>query len=179
LLRSRFQPDEKVLAISQEKNMSSDRITLRPARAGDDEFILEVYASTRADELALTGWDAAQQDSFLRMQCAAQRQHYEAYYPQGEHFIILAGDDPAGRLYTADKEDEIRILDITLLPGHRNKGIGTGLIKEILARAEQSGKLVRIYVESYNPSRRLFERLGFAGTEEDGINVLMQWRSRA
>lgn len=127
----------------------------------------------------MTGWNEAQQDAFVRMQFAAQQQHYRAQFPQGEHRIILVNGQAAGRIYTSEDEDEIQIMDVTLLPSHRNEGLGTPIIKGLQSRAREAGKRVRIYVETYNRSTRLFERLGFARIEDDGVNILFEWRHRA
>ena len=121
-------------------------------------------------------WSEPERDAFVRMQFAAQRDYYRSQYPNGDHRLILADDHPAGRFYTAENEDEIRILDITVLPHLRGAGIGTPLISGVLSRAKEAGKPVRIYVETLNPSRRLFERLGFTVIEEDGLNVLLECR---
>jgi GNAT superfamily N-acetyltransferase len=158
------------------EDRSSHGVKLRPVTAGDEEVLLAIYASTRADELAVTNWSAPERDAFLRMQFAAQRDYYRTQYPQGEHRLILADDQPVGRIYTAENEDEIRILDVTVLPGLRGAGIGTPLINDLLSRAKEVGKPVRIYVETFNRSRRLFERLGFRVIEEDGMNVLLEYR---
>lgn len=156
--------------------MPEETVSLRPVRADDAEFLLHVYAGTREAELAISGWDQAQQDAFVRMQFAAQQRYYGAAFPQGEHSIILVDGQPVGRIYTADCEDEIRILDITLVPERRGRGVGTPLIKEVLARGQRSGKPVQIYVENFNPALRLFERLGFAKIQDDGFNLLLEWR---
>jgi GNAT superfamily N-acetyltransferase len=159
-----------------DEDRPSHRVKLRPAAAGDEEVLLEIYASTRADELAVTNWSAPERDAFVKMQFAAQQDYYRTQYPHGDHKLILADDHPAGRLYTAENEDEIRILDITVLPQLRGAGIGTPLINQVLSRALEVGKPVRISVETLNPSRRLFERLGFRVIEEDGMNVLLEYR---
>ena len=61
-----------------------------------------------------------------------------------------------------------------ILPEHRGHGIGSSIMKSLLEEAEEARKSVTIYVESFNPSRRLFERLGFAEIESDGINLLLE-----
>ena len=153
-------------------------LTLRPARQEDEKFLFEVYASTREEELSQTGWDAAQKQAFLLMQFAAQQQHYKSRFPEGDHRIIVKDNRSIGRLYTARTDQEIRILDIALLPDHRDAGVGSRLLKEILADAEKSRLPVRIYVESFNRSMRLFERLGFSCVETSGLNHLMEWRPK-
>jgi GNAT superfamily N-acetyltransferase len=152
-------------------------IVLRPVRPEDDQFLYQVYACTRADELARVPWDQAQREAFLRMQFDAQQLHYRTHNPEATHDLILRDGVPLGRLYVARRELEIRILDITLLPAFRNQGTGTPLIKELMTEAAGAGKPLTIYVESFNPSLRLFERLGFIKTEDDGINRLMEWRA--
>ena len=149
-------------------------ITFRPAAPEDDPFLIGVYGSTRLEELALTNWDTSQREAFLKFQFNAQQVHYRQHYPEGEHLIILVTGNPVGRLYVANIEKEIRILDITLLPERRNAGIGTPIIKELMAEAAALGKPLRIYVESFNPSLHLFERLGFARAGENGYSLLME-----
>jgi ribosomal protein S18 acetylase RimI-like enzyme len=151
-------------------------VTFRPVCPDDEAFLQEVYAGTRLDELAITPWDESQRRAFLRLQFAAQQQHYQSHFPEADHQLILVGERPIGRIYVARRPDEVRILDIALLPEERNSGIGSSLIKEIMAEASKAGKPVRIYVESFNPSLRLFERLGFARVQDIGTHNLMEWR---
>jgi len=150
-------------------------ITLRDALPEDEPFLLEVYASTRAQEMAQVPWDDEQRRSFLKMQFTAQHSHYRGQYPDASYSLICRDELPLGRLYVLRNEEDIRILDLTVLPEYRNGGIGTSLLGDILEEAAQSGKRVRIYVETYNPSLRLFERLGFKNIAEEGINFLLEW----
>jgi GNAT superfamily N-acetyltransferase len=152
-------------------------VTFRPATTDDYWFLLDVYASTRMEELAVTDWDKAQRAAFLKMQFDAQLSHYREHYPEGEHLIIYLDSAAAGRLYVANIAEEIRILDITLLTQNRNLGIGTPIIKGLMAEAAGMGKPLRIWLESYNPSLRLFEKLGFVKSSESGYSYLMEWRS--
>jgi len=152
-------------------------ITLRDALPSDEPFLFEVYASTRAQEMALVPWDDEQRKSFLTMQFAAQHSHYQAQFPDASYSLICREEVPLGRFYVLRNEEDIRILDLTLLPEYRNGGIGTALLQNLLEEAAQSGKRVQIYVETYNPSLRLFERLGFKNIAEEGINFLLEWRA--
>ena len=152
----------------------AENTTLRPVTADDYDFLVEVYGSTRAEELALTPWTAEQQQAFVRSQFAAQQDHYAQKYPTASHDIIMSDTRPVGRLYVARLDHEIRIIDITVLPAERNAGIGSYLIQELLGEANDSGKVTRIYVEEFNPSLRLFERLGFSPSEQHGIHLLLQ-----
>lgn len=149
-------------------------ITLRPVEADDYDFLIEIYGSTRAEEMALVPWTTEQQQAFIRAQFAAQQDHYAQKYPAASHDIIVCDDRPVGRLYVARLDQEIRIIDITLLPAERNARIGSYLIQQLLGEANRAGKITRIYVEEFNPSLRLFERLGFSPSEQHGIHLLMQ-----
>jgi RimJ/RimL family protein N-acetyltransferase len=153
------------------------KITLRPVSADDYEFLVAVYGSTRAEELALVPWTIEQQQAFVRSQFAAQQDHYAKKYPTASHDIIMSDDRPVGRLYVARLDEEIRIVDITLLPAERNAGIGSYLLMQLLDEANRSGKITRIFVEEFNPSLRLFERLGFSPSEQHGIHLLLQCNS--
>ncbi len=153
-------------------------IRLRPVVAEDEAFLLRVYSSTRAEEMALVPWNEEQREAFLKMQFDAQQLHYQTYYPAASHDIIEQEGRPVGRLYVLRDDEVMRIIDITILPEFRGAGIGTPIIRDLMKEAASAGKPLQIYVESYNPSLRLFERLGFKPVrdiEENGLHILMQW----
>lgn len=160
-----------------EHNQTSNdasRVTLRPVAASDEPLLLEIYASTRAEEMAMVPWTMEQQEAFVRMQFASQQEHYKKLQPDANHDIILLNGRPVGRLYVARTNEHIEIMDITLLPQDRNSGVGSRLIKDLMEEASLSRPL-RIYVETFNPSLRLFERLGFKAVDEQGFHLLMEW----
>ncbi|MBL8254137.1 MAG: GNAT family N-acetyltransferase, partial [Candidatus Competibacter sp.] len=109
--------------------------TLRAIQPEDRDFLFRVYASTRAEELALTGWDETQKQAFLAQQFEAQHHHYQTHYQGARFDLILLDGEPVGRLYVARWREEIRIMDIALLPDHRNCGIGGGLLRDLLEEA--------------------------------------------
>jgi ribosomal protein S18 acetylase RimI-like enzyme len=147
---------------------------LRPARAEDRDFLLRVYASTREEELRPVDWSAEQKAAFVQQQFEAQDAYYREHYDPATFDVIEVDGEPAGRLYVARWEDEIRIVDIALLPEHRGRGTGTALVRALLDEAAAAGKRLSIHVEVNNPARRLYERLGFAAVEERGVYVLME-----
>ena len=150
-------------------------VSVRPIRPDDAAFLYEVYASTRTEELAVVDWDEAQKAAFLHMQFTAQHQFYQERYTRTDFLIILRDAVPVGRLYVARWQDEIRIVDIALLPPYRNTGIGTAILRDLLAEAAAAQKPVRIHVEKFNPALRLYERLGFAPIEDKGVYLFMEW----
>lgn len=156
--------------------VASPTVSLRPVRESDVDLLFAIYASTRTEELAQVDWDDAQKENFLRMQFDAQRSFYESGYPGAEFTIILVDGRPAGRLYVHCREREIRIMDLALLPEFRQRGIGTGLLKGVLAEGERTARPVTIHVESFNPAQRLYERLGFAKVAGNGVYHLLEWK---
>ena len=154
--------------------MAAGKITLRAVQESDNEFLLKVYGSTREQELAQVPWIAEQKQQFVRMQWEAQKNHYAAQHPRATHEIICLEGTDAGRLYLDRSGEKFHILDITLLPEHRNRGAGSFLLGQIMAEAKEAGKPVSIYVETFNPSLRLFQRLGFTPIQQEGFHLLLE-----
>jgi len=149
-------------------------ITLRAVCESDHAFLFELYASTRTSELVLAPWTDAQKQSFLQMQFAAQKSSYARQYPAAHHDIICLEEKPVGRLYLDRGPDRFHILDITITPRSRNKGIGSAVLTDILREAHQARKSTTIYVEDFNPSVRLFERLGFLRASAKDFQILLE-----
>ena len=155
------------------------RVTLRAAEPADEPLLCAVYASTRAEELALTDWSEERKAEFCQQQFAAQDAHYRQHYPSAQYSIIERDGVAAGRLFVDRWEKEIRIMDIALLPEHRGAGIGTRLLRELQEEARAAGRALSIHVEKFNPALRLYERLGFRAIEDKGVYLLMEWRGSA
>jgi len=98
-------------------------------------FLYRLFASTRLD-VQMVDWSAAEKEQFLRMQFDAQHSHYQKYFATAQFSIILSGNgESIGRLYLHQGEDEFRIVDISLMPKHRRRGIGSAIISDIMDRA--------------------------------------------
>lgn len=157
----------------------SPAVTLRPVAADDAPLLLEIYASTRTEELAGIPWDEAQKAAFVRQQFEAQHRQYQEAYRDATFDVVLVDGTPAGRLYVARGGDELRIVDVAILPAFRRRGIGTHLIEQVKAAAAREGKAVRIHVERFNPAMRLYERLGFAPIADRGVYLFLECRPEA
>lgn len=149
-------------------------INLRPITADDQEFLYRVYASTRQEELAATGWPEQQKEVFLRQQFNAQHQYYQQHYSHSSFDVIEVDKCPAGRLYLARWPEEFRIIDIALLPEFRGQGVGSGLLTRILTEARQARLPVTIHVERNNPALDLYQRLGFHLAEDKGVYLFLR-----
>lgn len=143
-------------------------IGLRAIVAGDEAFLCRVYASTREAELAPLGWSDAQLDAFVAMQYRAQRTDYWRNCDVSRFRVIVCDATDAGRLYVERRADELRVVDIALLPPFRNRGIASRLFGDLFDEADADGLPVRIHVERNNPAQRLYLRLGFVFAGDRG-----------
>lgn len=150
------------------------RIALRPVSSDDQDFLRRVYASTREQELAQVPWSDADKEAFLRHQFDAQDRHYREHYEGASFDVVEVDGVPAGRMYVARWRDEIRIMELSVLPEYRGAGIGTQLVRSILDEAAREGRCTSVHVEQHNPARRLYERLGFVPVAERGVYLLME-----
>jgi ribosomal protein S18 acetylase RimI-like enzyme len=156
-----------------------ERIGYRPEHEDDDAFLRALYASTRAEEMALTDWIEEQKDAFLRMQFDLQRAHYRRHYTGASFLVILVDGEKAGRLYVHRGSRDMRLMDVALLHKYRGSGIGTCIVSNLLAEAAQLAMPMTLYVEPYNPALRLYQRLGFRTIEQSDTNLFMEWRPPA
>ncbi|MBZ5555376.1 MAG: GNAT family N-acetyltransferase [Acidobacteriia bacterium] len=150
-------------------------ITLRPVCPDDEDFLYQLYCSTRLQEVAAWGWNPSQQEVFLRMQFKAQHLHYEAQFVNVRHSIIEKDGKSIGRLFVDQGPKEFVLVDISLLPEHRGVGIGRYLIGRLQAEAARMNRMVRLHVLRGNPALHLYERLGFVCVGDDGVYSEMIW----
>jgi len=154
-------------------------LSLRRTTGADLEFLAEVYASTRQEELSVVRWTEEDKAAFLRWQFDLQHQYYREYYPDCEFLIVerINGStrEAIGRLYVDRWPDEIRIVDIALLPPYRGAGFGSALLQSIMDEGAADGRAVSIHVEANNRALGLYRRLGFSHVDSNGVYYLMRW----
>ncbi len=151
-------------------------IHVRPVEDRDILFIEMVYRSTREKELDLTNWSELQKNAFIMMQSTAQYADYKRLFPDAFFGVIEYKKKPAGRLYTGESEKEIRLLDITLLPAFRGKGIGTIILKDLIKKANLQQKILSLHVVPDNPALQLYLSLGFKHINNSGRHYYMEYR---
>jgi hypothetical protein len=145
----------------------------------DEQFLTELYASTRAAEMAIVPWNGEQKRAFLKMQFEAQDRYYRERYPNASFEIIKLDDRPVGRFYHAELADEIRIIDLAFLPEHFDQNIFIKLVEEILQKGDRAGKPVQIYLEAGDQTIEIFANLGFQKIDEHGLYFLWQYQPAA
>ncbi len=153
---------------------SQSKIVIRDGVSEDAPFLEKLYFETRRDEFAQLGWDENQLATLLKMQFMTQTQSYRMQFPDARNLIIEADGAAVGRLI---ETDEIRLVDIAVLPEFRNQGIGSFVLRRLLKEAKNKAKPVNLQVLKTNiPAIRLYERFGFEKTGEDQLYLMMQWR---
>ena len=167
----------KKLEDIQARLPAGNALTLRRVEPDDEEFLVALYASTREEELAQVEWAEGQKEQFLRWQYGLQRSEYQTRFPDADYYIVLMDNQAAGRIWIGRDHQQIRLLDIALLPGFQNRGIGTILIRRLIDEASQTNKFLRhmVFVLN-NDAHRFYERLGFAVIEDLGAYKHMEWR---
>jgi ribosomal protein S18 acetylase RimI-like enzyme len=148
--------------------------SFRPVTDGDLEFLYKLYASTRLSEMSVTGWSDDQVEEFLRMQFRLQHIQYMQNYKGASFDIILADGIPAGRLYVHRGEEGIRVIDISILPEFRRKGIGGDILRGLTQEADAKGQMVSLHVEINNPVLEFYKSLGFRKKDLRGIYFYME-----
>ena len=155
--------------------------TIRPATPSDEPFLREMlYQSLYVEdgaapfplavvhqaELAryVKGWGRRGDLGFIAVEAGSN-------LPIGAAWSRLAEGADKGFAYVDDETPE---LAVAVLPGYRGQGIGTDLLKRLLAEAERSFPAMSLSVSPDNPARRLYERLGFETLDVRGGHPLMR-----
>lgn len=152
--------------------------TLRRAEARDAEFRFHLFQCTRPElaALPLPNGGAA---NLLRIQYQAQQVDYAAHYPNLNTYLILCHDSPAGLVSIADKSGAFYLVDIALVPEHRNKGIGTAVLLSLQSEAIRTNRPIRLTVSRDNPlAERLYTRLGFNVLRTTPLHLQLAWHPR-
>lgn len=148
---------------------------LRPLHDGDLPWLRDLYASTRAEELAPLSWSDAAKRTFLDSQFALQHRHYLSCYADADFLAIERDGAPAGRYYLRRAAPDHLIIDICLLPGERGHGVATTLLTQSRQQAITQGCGLQLHVRFDNDGAlRLYRRLGFVVVEDQGAHLLMR-----
>jgi ribosomal protein S18 acetylase RimI-like enzyme len=144
-------------------------VTTRPATPEDDAFLYALFSAVRGPDFAHLPMPPAQLDMLLRIQFAGQKQSYGAQYP-GSDSIVLLESQPIGRFWLYHGPTEHQLVDISLLPEFRNRGIGGALVRQAVADAREAGVRLCCSVARTNTgSLKFHQRLGFQIVGEDEV----------
>jgi GNAT superfamily N-acetyltransferase len=149
-------------------------LALRPRTDADLAFLSDLYASTRAEELAPVPWSPEQKRAFLDDQFGKQHAHYLEHYPNAQWYVIEHAGVPVGRFYVSRLTTEMRLMDVSLVAQWRGRGVGSALLHGLVDEADAAGLALSLHVEPYNPALRLYGRWGFEKIESRGAYLYME-----
>ena len=140
-----------------------DPVTLRSATEADREFLRALHhACYRRWVEPIWGWDEADQD-----------RRFASSYTVAGRMIVELGGEPIGTLRTSRDGQCVSVDDIEVAPNHQGRGIGSRLLRGVLAGADRERLAVRLQVLHGNPARRLYQRIGFTVERETASHGLM------
>jgi RimJ/RimL family protein N-acetyltransferase len=121
---------------------------LRPATDADRDFLFDLHRQAMRDYVEpLWGWDDG-----------VQRRLFDDRFTTRHSRVIQVDGEDVGLLQLEDQPSEVVLGLIELLPAWQGKGIGTAIIRSVLAQ----GKPVSLRVLRGNPrAAALYKRLGF------------------
>lgn len=127
---------------------------LRPATDADCEFLWDLLTVTIREYVAAVGvWDDA-----------VQEQQFWCSYDPARWWIVVVDGENAGGLALDHHPQALFWADLHILPAHQRKGIGSAILRHLIAEAQDAALPLLLQVLDSNPgARRLYERLGFSG----------------
>ncbi len=148
----------------------------RPETPEDERFVRQLLVNAILDELGAHAWPEPVRAPLISLQYQARRSGARAAAGDVASQIIVADGEDAGWLLVADLGNEMRIIEIAVLPLRRGQGIGSAALGAILERAAGERKAVTLTVNGTNTRAiRLYERLGFRVADGDQVQSRMAW----
>lgn len=150
----------------------------RPIAAGDAAFVRALFHATLRAQMPfhLTALADADVEALLDQQLAAQTEHYRSNYPQAETSIVEHPDGPVARLVIVEFDDEVRLGDLMVVPGHRKRGLCSYIMDRHVELGLATGRPIRLHVEKPNPAVSLYVRKHFAIVADLNSHWLMEYR---
>lgn len=140
--------------------------TLRPATLADYDFLYALHCACIRDYVEpIWGWHEGWQAEYFR----------QKFDPRQRRVIVIEGRD-AGVLVVEERENELYLALIEILPAAQGRGVGTAILIDLMAQARREGKPVTLDVlETNRPAQQLYERLGFQVVGQGEHRRRMAW----
>ena len=156
------------------------QVRLRPEGPDDEAFRFALFCRSRPDDWSTSGLEPLLLASLMRHQFQAQTVGYRTRFPRAAFAILEQSGERIGRIVVDRAGDRIHLVDHAIVPSWRNRGIGTAVMRALMAEAAAAGLAVRLKVASSNePSMRLYARLGFTVQERTATYLDMAWHGAA
>jgi GNAT superfamily N-acetyltransferase len=140
------------------------QLTRRPATDADLELIYSMLRASLGPYVEQT-WGKWEDE--------AQRKRFDEVTRAADHSILELDGEPIGCLCVKQSDTEVRLIRLFILPEFQRRGLGTRILEEVLASANELGLPVSLRVLRVNPARRLYERHGFVVAAENETHYTM------
>lgn len=151
-------------------------LALRPRTAADNDFVFDLFAELKTDELQAGHWDAALRETLLRMQFEAHEQHLRANFAQVDDGVLWLKASPVGRMVVQRGATNIHLVDVALLPAQRNRGLGSSVLAALQCEAREKQLPLRLNCWLSNtPALRWYARLGFVAMGGTAAHQLLEY----
>ena len=139
-------------------------ISLRPARDEDFVFARDVYFATMRWIIeSLFGWDQVREEG-----------DFARFFKLDEARIITVEGQNVGWIQEQVDDTSINLGSFYVMQDVQRRGIGTQVLRTLLAHAADQSKAITLAVVKINPARHFYERNGFRITHEDKYKFYMR-----
>ncbi len=139
-------------------------ISLHPACDEDFAFAREVYFATMRSIIeSLFGWDQVREE-----------ENFASFFKLNEARIITAEGQNVGWIQEQVDDASIHLGSFYVMQEMQRRGIGTQVLRILLAHAAGQSKAITLAVVKMNPARHFYERNGFRITHEDKHKFYMR-----
>lgn len=153
----------------------TSRVSLRPETQNDLDFLRDLVFAVRETEPGFRALDLSERTRLLAEQFQLQHRDYHLRFPNAHFLIIEADQKPIGRFYLNHDIDHILIVELSILPAFQNFGIGTQLLKTVIAEATRTQIPIHLSVVIGNPAENFYRALQFKPVKSTGSHIEMTW----
>ncbi|WP_431095859.1 GNAT family N-acetyltransferase [Polaromonas aquatica] len=142
------------------------RLSLQPVAAGDFEDMLALRIEAMQPSLERVG----------RFDLARSRERLSAgFFPQYMQHILLDGERVGFFTLKPEGEAAVRLDHLYLRSSASGQGIGSWVLRQVLAQARERGLAVRLTALKESDANRFYLRHGFVLQGEEGVDLHYEW----
>jgi GNAT superfamily N-acetyltransferase len=150
-------------------------VELRFAVPADEPFLRELDGAIVAERLGAGGLDPETLTTLQELQFVARRRDRAVRYPAADEQLISLDGRPVGAVVVDRSRERVLLIDLSVFPTARGRGIATTIMVALAATADRSGVPLRATTQSTNVrARELYARAGFRELDDDGLNVSLE-----
>lgn len=142
--------------------MREYRVNRRKAERSDVAFLVQLRRETMGPHQAASGATESEEELLGKV-----LENYECAE------VLVQDELPVGLLKIRREGSDWELFQIQIIPSLQRRGIGTGLIRELVKEAQAAGVGIRLKTLKSNPARHLYGRLGFVVVGEKANSIEM------